>query len=43
MKTYINPEIVMTSITNEDILTLSNGLNGVAGNLEYDRFFHREV
>ena len=44
MKTYINPQIDMISIINEDILTASNGgTNGNAIMVGYENFFPTEV
>ena len=48
MKKYINPEIVMTSFVDEDILTASGdmadvlrngGENGIAQDARYSQFF----
>ena len=40
MKTYINPEIDVINILDEDILTASNGgENGTAIKAGYDTFF----
>lgn len=44
MKTYINPQIDMISIVNEDILTASNGgANGTPIIAGYEDFFPTEV
>ncbi len=39
MKTYVNPEMMLIDLANEDILTLSGGENGSSSNVKYDEFF----
>lgn len=44
MKQYINPDINVISILDEDILTLSNhGENGSALEIDYKTFFPNSV